>query len=116
MLNEYLLGANESFFPHNWKFMQDNAPVHTSKETKNWLRDNEVDVIEWPAFSPDLNPIENVSGILSRRVYANGTQYNNLTDLRASIERNWNSLSVKDIKNHCDFMPMRIYELQKSKV
>ena len=44
-------------------FMQDNAPVHTSHVIQNWLgdfsRENQIELLDWPAYSPDLNPIEN---------------------------------------------------------
>jgi len=61
----------------NWIFQQDNAPIHASKETKTWLDLKKINLLEWPAYSPDLNPIENVWGIMARRVYANGKQYTN---------------------------------------
>jgi hypothetical protein len=38
--------------------MQDNAPGHNSNATKQELQERRVEVIFWPAFSPDLNPIE----------------------------------------------------------
>jgi transposase len=42
-------------------FMQDNARVHTAKLTKEWMEENNVEVLEdWPPYSPDLNPIEHV--------------------------------------------------------
>ena len=41
-------------------FMQDNAPCHTSRKTKKWFVDAELEVLEWPGNSPDLNPIENL--------------------------------------------------------
>ena len=41
-------------------FMQDNAPIHTARLIKNWLEDNGIDVLPWPLYSPDLNPIEHI--------------------------------------------------------
>jgi hypothetical protein len=40
------------------QFMQDNAPGHADKLTKELLATLAVIVINWPPYSPDLNPIE----------------------------------------------------------
>ncbi len=47
-------------------FQQDNAKPHTAAITTAWLRSRRVRVLNWPAFSPDLSPIQNICGITSK--------------------------------------------------
>jgi hypothetical protein len=41
-------------------FQQDNARIHTSESTTEWLLSYGIPWIDWPAHSPDLNPIEHI--------------------------------------------------------
>ncbi len=63
-----LPSADQLFKDADFIFQQDLAPAHTAKSTKSWLNDHGVDVLDWPANSPDLNPIKNQWSIVKRKM------------------------------------------------
>lgn len=94
-------------------FQQDNAPIHVSKETIQWLTTKNISLLSWPACSPDLNPIENLWGILVRRLYAHGRQFSSVDELKTTLIRIWKDLTQLELQNLIESMPNRIYELLK---
>jgi transposase len=50
-------------------FMQDNAPIHKTQKSMDWFNKNGVVLMDWPPYSSDLNPIENLWFPLKEGVY-----------------------------------------------
>ena len=92
-------------------FQQDNAPCHRAQSTMRWLSEQGVAVMEWPSRSPDLNPIENLWGILVRSVYAGGKQFSTVAALREAIRAAWADISFETLGKLTNSMKNRMFEL-----
>lgn len=111
-LSEHLLPFLASRNNESSLFQQDNARPHVSRSTLSWLNEHGVKTLPWPAYSPDLNPIENLWGILVQRVYANGRQFQTINELKQSIILEWRglepgilqSLSLSMTSRMCDVL------------
>ena len=111
VLEIYLLPVFHEICGINGIFQQDNAPIHTSTSTKNWLSANGIRTMKWPARSPDLNPIENIWGTLARKVYRNGRQFNSKSELQQAITSEWASIDPEEIQKLISSMKDRLIEV-----
>jgi transposase len=34
--------------------------IHSAKKVKKWVEEPGIEVLEWPPYSPDLDPIKNL--------------------------------------------------------
>ena len=74
LLQQHLLPQAASWYGNQpWEFQQDNAPCHKAASTMNFFKQNEIYVMDWPAYSPDVSPIENVWSMLKKKIYSTGT-------------------------------------------
>ena len=46
--------------PRHFIFQQDNALIHNVKSMKQWFKQHTFGFLQWPAQSPNLNPIQHM--------------------------------------------------------
>ncbi len=105
--------ADKLYGDADFIFQQDLAPAHTAKGTKSWFNDHGVTVLDWPANSPDLNPIENLWVIVKRKM--RDTRPNNADDLKAAVKETWASIPPQQCHKLITSMPRRIEAVIKAK-
>jgi transposase len=109
-----LVSSAHQFWPKGqWWFQQDNWSVHTADTSQVWFHTHGIDLLDWPAWSPDLNPIENLWNDLKRRVYAHHPQ--TMEELEHWIEVEWNATDLNFISHICKSMPHRLQMLLNNK-
>lgn len=74
------------------EFMQDNAPIHTARLVKKWLGDHEIPVIDWPPYSPDLNPIEHAWAKLKELIYKLDPEIDSFQGTKDELHRRFSDL------------------------
>ncbi|GFX91133.1 transposable element Tcb2 transposase [Trichonephila clavipes] len=70
-------------------FMDDNAPCHRTVAAEQLLESEDIERMDWPARSPDLNPIEHVWDFLGRRLAARTLPPVTIRELRLVPQDEW---------------------------
>ena len=60
IISNHMVPSAEKLFNVNFIFQQDNEPKHKAGNTKRWFRSKNIDLLDWPSQSLNLNPIENL--------------------------------------------------------
>lgn len=103
-------------FPDNgYLFQDDNAPVHRSRVTQEYMARNQIKNMSWPAQSPDLNIIENVWLFIKRKLCDNQHMINSETELYNAIAQIWTAISPQYIQSLYNSIPRRLMNVIRLK-
>ena len=93
--------------------MQDNTRPHTARLTMEYLDHESIEVMGWPAWSPDLNPI--VWDYLYRQIFRRDRPPLTVQDLIQTIKLEWEGLPQQTIRNLIWNMSRRCLEFANNR-
>lgn len=115
-IDTYLWPVVARHFPGGrFIFQEDNAPCHTSKASNKWKEDNQIETLDWPSQSPDLNIIENVWRKLKVEIEKKVSDIKDRQTLIRVVKEIWTSLTPTYIESLYNTIPARISAVVKAK-
>ncbi|GFY10592.1 transposable element Tcb1 transposase [Trichonephila clavipes] len=80
-------------------FMDDNARPHRANIVDECLQSEDITCMDWPAYSPDLNPIDYVWDMLGRRIATRQPPPTCIPELRRALLDKWCIILQDQIDN-----------------
>ena len=96
-------------------FQDDNATPHRSLRTSAWKTENNINTMDWPAQSPDLNIIEIIWLTIKIKLCKVVNDINTRADLIAAVTKIWEKLPQVYIKSLYSSIPRRLRHVILSK-
>ena len=89
-------------------FQDDNARAHRARIVTQYLQQQNITTLPWPALSPDLSPIEHVWDTLGRRRKQRQRQPTTVQELGVALQEEWNRIPQIRLGRLIRSMPRRI--------
>ena len=85
---------------------------HVARVCREYLAQNNVQTLDWPAFSPDLSPIEHIWDILDRRVRRRDPQSTTVQRLTRALVEEWDRKTKSEIQRFINYVSSRLCVMQ----
>uniref|UniRef100_A0A8D0DBC0 Tc1-like transposase DDE domain-containing protein n=1 Tax=Sander lucioperca TaxID=283035 RepID=A0A8D0DBC0_SANLU len=95
--------------------MQDNARPHVAGVCQQLLQEEGIDAMDWPARSPDLNPIEHIWDIMSRSIHRRHVAPQTVQELADALVQVWEEIPQETIRHLIRSMPRRCREVMQAR-
>ena len=106
VLRNHMLPSAASLYGRGaYFFQQDNAPCHKARKVMAFFERSNIEVLQWPAQSPDLNHIEHQREVVFRKVER--SRPGSLGALWQLLQAAWQTIPVDTVHNLVHSMPRR---------
>lgn len=89
-------------------FQQDNARPHVARIVQGFFVNRQIELLPWPARSPDLSPIENMWSMVAERLTQITSQAATPDQLWQRVEAAWSAVPQEHIQTLFESMPRRV--------
>ena len=117
LIHHLLPFAKKLYGDQPFCFQQDSAPAHKAKTVQSWCRDNLpyfISTDEWPASSPDLNPLDySIWGYMMARL--SNLKCTNLAHFKVILNKIWDEIPDNIVRAACSCFNLRLKAVVKAK-
>ncbi|KAL0155373.1 hypothetical protein M9458_049636 [Cirrhinus mrigala] len=101
---------------HHLMLQHDNARPHAARICTQFLEAENIPVLAWPAYSPNMSPMEHFWDSLDRRIRQRVPVPANIQQLRTGIEEEWTNITTPQatINNLINSMRRRCAALREA--
>lgn len=108
ILEQQLLPWARQEFGNNFRCQDGNASVHRAWLGRNFLQEQEVNALQQPSLSPDINPIEHLWDELGRAIRRRSVQPTNIRQLEQALIQEWAAILQERLKQLAESMSRRL--------
>ena len=95
--------------------MHDNAPAHVSELVTEYLERKGIEFIDWPPYSPDLNPIENIWHWMKHVLETEYPVCNSAEEIEERFFQIWQKITPEMCANYCAHYERRLEAVIKAR-